>query len=482
MALLESLRRFADRIILFCHAGAIKLPPPYQRLMAYLENCVVGVRPKKDEHIFHPKIWVLRFESVDGSVRYRFVCLTRNLTFDCSWDTVLTMEGDLEQRKNAFSQNHPLGNFISSLPGLAVGEISDRINSTIEIIQDEVRKVRFIPPGGIEDYQFWPLGLDTRYQWPYPDTNRPMLIMSPFLKSGCLSRLMESRDQVTLISRPDELAKLPLSTLQWFSNIYTLDDAAEMDTDQESQQAEPGLSGLHAKLVVMDDGWKARVYTGSANATDAAFGGNIEFVTELSGKKKDLGVDALLGKSADNEESLLNLLRTWQASDEHAVAEDSLQEKLERKLRGICSRLARHPLEVNILEHGTEYKLQIVSNKSFSIPDSFTISCWPGTLSGDSQLSVKGEKDLWAEFQPISLEAITGFIAFEVTLAEHGETCTKRFALNLPLRNAPKDRLKRLLASILKDREQVIKLIWLLLQDTGAASIGSLQAFTQGQF
>jgi len=43
-ALLESVRRHADRIHLFCQAGEIKLPPPTQRLVAYLEKSVIPVR------------------------------------------------------------------------------------------------------------------------------------------------------------------------------------------------------------------------------------------------------------------------------------------------------------------------------------------------------------------------------------------------------------------------------------------------------
>jgi len=54
LALLESVRRHTDRIHVFSQAGEIKLPPPTQRLVAYLERSVVPVRAPHAHGIFHP--------------------------------------------------------------------------------------------------------------------------------------------------------------------------------------------------------------------------------------------------------------------------------------------------------------------------------------------------------------------------------------------------------------------------------------------
>jgi HKD family nuclease len=54
------------------------------------------------------------------------------------------------------------------------------------------------------------------------------------------------------------------------------------------------LRGLHTKLYVADCGWQARLWTGSANATEAAFTHNVEFLVELRGKRADIGIDNLL--------------------------------------------------------------------------------------------------------------------------------------------------------------------------------------------
>src|SRR5688500_6653700 len=46
LALLEAVRRHAEKISLFCQAGEIKVPPHDQLLYGQLENCVVEVTPK----------------------------------------------------------------------------------------------------------------------------------------------------------------------------------------------------------------------------------------------------------------------------------------------------------------------------------------------------------------------------------------------------------------------------------------------------
>ena len=99
VALLAALRQHAEKITLFCQAGAIGVPRPDQNLLAYLEGSVIEVQPKRQGGIFHPKVWVLNFESEEGPAIYRVLCLSRNLTFARAWDTCLRLEGRLMQRQ-----------------------------------------------------------------------------------------------------------------------------------------------------------------------------------------------------------------------------------------------------------------------------------------------------------------------------------------------------------------------------------------------
>ncbi|MCK7495136.1 MAG: hypothetical protein MZW92_31610 [Comamonadaceae bacterium] len=68
--------------------GSIKPPRSATLLQNYLEGSVCEVAAPRGG-VFHPKVWVLRLVKDGAPVRYRFLCSSRNLTFDSSWDTLL---------------------------------------------------------------------------------------------------------------------------------------------------------------------------------------------------------------------------------------------------------------------------------------------------------------------------------------------------------------------------------------------------------
>lgn len=119
VALLEALRRHAEKVTLFCQAGAIGVPRPDQTLLAYLEGSVIEVEPERQGGIFHPKVWVLNFVSGEGLAVYRVLCLSRNLTFARAWDTCLHLEGVFTEEGD-YPQNKPFADLLLELPGLAI--------------------------------------------------------------------------------------------------------------------------------------------------------------------------------------------------------------------------------------------------------------------------------------------------------------------------------------------------------------------------
>ncbi|HEX5164136.1 MAG TPA: hypothetical protein VFV93_01970, partial [Thermomicrobiales bacterium] len=98
IATLQALREYATRISLFCQAGQISVPPEFRSLLVYLEGSIHPVIPPDPEAIFHPKVWYIRYRGEgDGTTVYRLLCLSRNLTFDRSWDTILRLDGTAGQ-------------------------------------------------------------------------------------------------------------------------------------------------------------------------------------------------------------------------------------------------------------------------------------------------------------------------------------------------------------------------------------------------
>ena len=183
LALLEALRRYGDRFTIFCQSGQIRLPRKYQPLVTFLEPCIYDVRAPDADGVFHPKVWALRFIAEDGAIRYRVLCLSRNLTFDRCWDTVVALDGELTRRSNAIAANHPLADLIAALPGLARQKLPPPRRQGIEKIADELRRVRFTWPEGFDEKEcrFWVAGLNGKIAAPFGTRQDKALIVSPFI-------------------------------------------------------------------------------------------------------------------------------------------------------------------------------------------------------------------------------------------------------------------------------------------------------------
>ncbi len=132
-AVLEALRRYAGRVHLFCQAGGIKVPPRYDRILTFLEQSAIEVQAPDPRGLFHPKLWALRFTGPEQTVRYRVLVLSRNLTFDRSWDTCLSIEGDVGRRRSVRPENRGLVDFIAALPTLLVGDRPIRQQTTVDL-------------------------------------------------------------------------------------------------------------------------------------------------------------------------------------------------------------------------------------------------------------------------------------------------------------------------------------------------------------
>ena len=131
LASLEALRRYADRITVFCQKGHISVPRSHERFFAYLEQSIVEVPAPHDLFTFQPKVWVLRYLPHDGKSAplYRCICLSRNLTYDRSWDTVLVLDGAVGGEQEDTSG--PLAELISTLPKLAGDNLQPRSRESI---------------------------------------------------------------------------------------------------------------------------------------------------------------------------------------------------------------------------------------------------------------------------------------------------------------------------------------------------------------
>jgi hypothetical protein len=480
VALLHALGRCADRVTMFCQAGRIAAPTRHHPLFARLEPMVVEVEAPHDHGCFHAKTWLLRFTSEDGRVVYRFICLSRNLTPDRSWDTVLVLDGDLADRARAIARNHPLGDFIAMLPSLAQLPLAAARADAVALLADEVRRVKFEAPDPFEDLDFWPLGLPHTRKSPLDGRMDRLLVVSPFVSDGFLHGLAEA-SALTLVSRPGSLEAIEPGVLKEISAVYVLDDAAtEEDSDVDAEEADEGarrpsadVRGLHAKLFVADQGWHASVWTGSANATDAAFTRNIEFLVQLRGKKSLVGIDALLGVEGE-EGGFGALLRPFQIGEQMVHDPEVLAN--EEQVEAARRQIARAGLRLRVEAAGDRYDMVLrAPDRSQLDLSTVRATCWPAAVSASLARDLEAlVRDGHISFAGLTVQALTSFITFEVAAGDGPNSACARFALNLPLEGAPEDRFDRVLSAVLGDRDRLLRYLLFLLardQDAGAAGL-----------
>ncbi len=483
LALIEAVRRNIEKLAIFCQADRIKVPPADQKLFAYLEDAVIPVA--KPGGVFHPKVWLLRFEpstteTADAPVLYRLLCLSRNLTFDRSWDTVLCLEGELlEHRERAISASRPLADFVAALPGLAVGPVPKRVATIVAQMQDEVLRVRFEAPEGFDAVAFWPLGIGEKSSEPFEGRIDRALVVSPFLSDQRLRLLSEQGSDHVLVARPEELANVAPRTLARFSSVRVLAEAAtpEPSDTERAAPAQAELEGLHAKLYVVDQGSYARVFTGSANATAKAFSSNVEFLVELSGKKSRFGVEATLAQG-NGVASFASLLQDYRAPEERPPADD-VAKLLEDQLRAAREALvaAGYRAVVTTTAEG-EYGLALVTKSPPRLLAETEARCWPITHSDSTAKPLAAAID----FGHVSFEALTAFFAFEVSTSEAGRTASERFVMSVRLDGAPADRKERILRSLLRDRDRVLRLLQMLLAEEGLTALALVGTGSKGDY
>ncbi|NLY90736.1 MAG: hypothetical protein GX081_03915 [Firmicutes bacterium] len=461
IAVIEALQRTVKRLGIFCQQGRI-----------------LEVNPQREHGVFHPKIWLLRFTNGED-ILYRFICLSRNMTFDQSWDTVLTLEGRLEQqRKNAFARNRPLADFIRRLPEYSVNPVPDRIKEDAFLLADEVLRVRFEAPTGFdEQLAFYPLGLSGVPQLKFANYSR-LMIVSPFLSEELLVSLLANGQNNVLISRGDALDAIPDATLRRIkanTEIYIFDEAGERpeaaeleNLEEDGPSIEEDRSGLHAKLYILEKGWEARLLTGSANATEAGFrGGNVEFLVELTGKKSRVGIDQILGNEND-QDSLRNLLRHYQRTEEDERPDQTVRKKLEKALEEARTAIRRAALMLTVSsDRDGTYAMKLRAKAQLQLgPEIVHARCYPVTLKpidarGITELSPKNP----IVFLNMSEVSLTGYFAFELEGKYMTETGNLSFVLNLPVEGMPPERDKRILQSIISDQNRFLRYLLFLLAD-----------------
>lgn len=330
VGVLDALRRAADRVDIFAQAGCVSLPKMHD-LVALLEPMVhpVGMRGR----LFHPKVWFLEFEA-DGERSYRFVCGSRNLTTDQTWDAVVSIDGRPSANVDTMTarSNDAMSALLRWLPRHLVQPMPDARRKRIDDLADHWQSIAWEPPADTRALEVHVLGIG-RDTIELPQ-QRQSLIVSPFITSDALERLRARPGGAThVVARPEQLDRLDPTALQnGRLSLKVLDETADPSVTHDGVDLGLGiLSGLHAKLVVHDGPHMSRLLIGSANATDAAWTSNVEVMLDIVGSTARIGVDATLNSLAP----ILESYATTGGAD--APPDEEARWRLESALRDLAT-------------------------------------------------------------------------------------------------------------------------------------------------
>ncbi len=486
IAVMESVRRYADRIDVYVQKGRILVPESGEvsnPLYGFLERMTFEVDPKRGG-VFHPKIWLIRFKSAKkygDEVLYRLLVTSRNLTGDNSWDLALSLEGRLDTKRSI--KNRPLSDFIASLPKISSKQ--DRNSKErAERMSKELNKVVWDLPEGFDELEFYLPG-HKKYGWHAPKSSKAMLVISPFCSDEALNLLYDScRESAYLVSREESLKDLEDDTLEKFV-VFCLDpDVQPTDDDL------PKAAGLHAKAYIFEEGWDTRIVMGSANATNAAlvYGTNYEILVSLKGKRSRIGSieEILESQPEENDGGVLGqyLIPFEKSIDEEKVGNracDDVLGKARDRIAKMPMKLLCHPLESS-----SKWEIFLDGFDDEVLSDKIELRLWPITVHQKSSVDFFKDKTAPLYLGEFDIESVCGLLAFELCLKDEDAECRLSFVLNLPVEGVSfKQRQSAIMKRMIENWETFRRYLTLFLMEEKSAAGGEAafkKQFFNGEF
>ena len=508
----QAIREAGDRVHVFVDATGIGVPRRARPLYSMLEPSVHAVRAPNGG-AFHPKVWVARFAASDDTeaadVRLRVVVLSRNITFDRSWDVALTSEATPQSRRRAAASG-PLGDLLRALPELAVDGGARDVTERVRELADQAARCAFPAPDGFDSpVAFHALGLSRRRTaWRRLANGNRTLAMAPFVNRTGLDAVRgPSGGERILVSRQDELDKLSDDALAEWTQVFVLADAAQGEPEDPEDGAsdgdagsddgasdgaadpeggpghvrpaatrtagdraapdaadDPGArpSGLHAKMVAVEHGWDVTWYVGSANLTEAAFDGdNVEMMASVTGKKgrkggaTGQGIDRFLygGSGKDGGfEKLCEPYRRTEPADEDPEDVTAARKRLE----AARDALVDADLRVTCAPSDETWTLTVAGAADLPATD-VEVAAWPVSVAED-QARPLDEPPRWR----LPVPRLTTFIAFRLRVPVKGVDDV-RMTLRLPATGMPADRVHQILRGLLDSPEKFLAFLRALL-------------------
>jgi len=461
LVLLEAISGLRDKLKVFYEKGKITIPSEYNFLFTLLEPCVLPVIPEGGEFSsFHPKVWLLRYEESEKkrkpAIRYKLIVLTRNMTFDKSWDIAASIDGIVTDAKYT---NNEWGEFFIDLIK------KDKDYKPGRILQKELPHIKWSM-----HYGWSPILLPGGGKFGQPLDFKKiehMLVVSPFIKDAgnkiqalqWLEKQVPDSGRKLLFSRAEELNAIGEEALsQW--KCYAINQGV-VEGEEKIEEGDK-LHNLHAKLIVTERGNTTDWHVGSANATSAALGNdfkaiprNSEFMLRFSGTTESLGIDTLLEQWGVSDEGR----GLFQPHIFEPIA--PIDEEAKTQLRSIIYKIVKAKWHMKAMVEQSNYilSLSVESEELFE-----SIQKHGVTILVD-QLAIQGGKQTLASIMSwsnVDLTQISAFIPVYISLPQ--SDIEEKVVIQVPLEIEGGDmRHESILKKMLDSQEKVLNYIRMLL-------------------
>lgn len=459
ISLLKSIMDLKDRLVVFCQDTRMNATMENNLLWPFYSKVIVPVQTPKGVS-FHPKVWILKMRNSTG-VLYRFICLSRNMTFDKSWDVAFSIEGEVKGTE----KNSDISAMIKDLISYGKNQLDESVVAKMKEIQKEISFVDFEVPEAFLDSR----GVDFIYCKPDEalktrirgEFNR-MLIISPFIDIEALRLLSDKSGETYLISAESQLDKLlyenkeeAVELLKSFYAVKFINDAVEGDETDENID---GFRGLHAKIIIAQAGGDTNYFIGSANATSRGLKGiNYEFVVKAVTNQVKNRPNELLSKGT----ALSRLLCDYEIKIPAKIDDTrKIEDKMDAIVKNIMS--CCEVLEVTCKESNYYFTLKL--NKTIEIDKDVEIECWYlGSHVKDKVILRSGNNKREIEFGIIEETSISPFIKFRIN--HKILKVYKEFIHKISINGVPDSIEEKIIKKIIDNKKAFLQYIALLFGD-----------------
>ena len=495
---LHAIERVSKKIVVFCEAGQTRIPTVSSPLHLLLEKMIVPIALpesyiKGQYPSFHPKTWVIQYVSKNQKPIYRFLVMSRNLTFDRSWDVSVALEGKKEP--GGKTKVRPLLDFLGFLRDTISSQDPDRWQKRgiVDNMYDALQEVRFRSGEDVrgfkdDSFEILPLGI---YDEPnakvydkdplfdmFNDTPghgiHDMVIISPFISKGAIKKLDADSKWLTkssrrvLITRREELSKLKGALHN--TDVYVMQDAivnGENELSEDGETIQPKKQDIHAKLYLSVKDSQVNLCLGSMNASEKGLGvkatdkpgllkdskeavvANVEMMLRLSTSPYYLNKLSLL-KDLMGEDDKSNPFICVDPDTEKDEGKEDKENPNEKTFKRVC----RLRLKGEVIPSGDNYDI--------------TLTCSGGAIpSGVKITPLRAKKlsrdlDKTVSFPNLRLLDLSEF--YTVTIGE-GDNKVQGLIL-VPTKGIPEDREKGIITDIISDQKKFAEYVAISLGES----------------